>query len=510
MYIHHHENDVRLDLGEGPSTLNASIRVRPITIRFTEPGVRDLQLNLHSLTSLRPVSTTQSNPTTSTPSAVPPRQLIFDFDSEQRDPQPLTPPIRTPQDTQPDSNLVQSIISTLAEQHLMGDETVHMLKKHMSQRRDGVRGRRLRLIHAGRILRDGVRVVGYLEELDLRTRLQSRQTLRHLALDGSDRTNPDSRDHIVGEEEREEEDAVEGSEEEEEEEEEEKEEGERDTVEKRQMSVRELFDWLAAQMDSGEDAGEDASGSISDSRLRGAKGKGKTREPAFYDDLVRVTIRTAPTVYVQCSVGEPESQSSPSSPSATFSSAPLVDVHDPPEPGDSIDPELDRLENDQNRGFNRLLSAGLSPSEISSIRNTFRTTHPLDTPYDLISAREHAQHLLEMEESWMDSFHTTNNGGAVGELGEFGEPGGRPGAYVTVMQGLMVGFFMPPLIPLFWFRDRAHPSSLPTGAVGGGGGEDGEEGDDEEDWERERASLTRESVFGSTMQVSILFGVVAK
>ncbi|SPO25392.1 uncharacterized protein UTRI_03193_B [Ustilago trichophora] len=504
MSVHRHDDDVRLDLGEGPSTqptLNASIRVRPITIRFTEPGVRDLQLNLHSLTSLRPVTTSRPHPTTSNPNLSPPEQLIFDFDSEQQDPHILTPPIRTPQDAQPDPHLVQSVISTLAQQHLMGDETVHMLKKRMGQRRDAVRGRRLRLIHAGRILRDGVRLVGYLEELDLRTRVQSRQTLRHLALDGSDRTNSDFRGDIRSEEESEEEDAEDEAEEEEA--------GERDTVEKRQMSVRELVDWLAAQIDPDDEKGDVAGEIPGDPGLRGAKGKGKTREPAFYDDLVKVTIRTAPTVYVQCSVGEPESQLSPSSPSATFSSAPLIDVQDPPEPGDSIDPELDPLENDQNRGFNRLLSAGLSPSEVSSIRNTFRTTHPLNTPYDLISAREHAQHLLEMEESWMDSFHTTNNGGAAGDLGEFGEPGGRPGAYVTVMQGLMVGFFMPPLIPLFWFRDRAHPSSLPTGAAGGGG-EDGEEADDEEEWERERATLTRESVFGSTMQVSILFGLVAK
>ncbi len=83
------------------------------------------------------------------------------------------------------------------------------------------------------------------------------------------------------------------------------------------------------------------------------------------------------------------------------------------------------------------------------------------------------------------------------------------GAYTTVLQGLMVGFFLPPLIPLFWFRDKPHPSSLPASMSAAE--TDGERGEDEEEeWERERTQLTRESVFGSTMQISILFGLTAK
>ena len=78
---------------------------------------------------------------------------------------------------------------------------------------------------------------------------------------------------------------------------------------------------------------------------------------------------------------------------------------------------------------------------------------------------------------------------------------------MTVFQGLLVGFFVPPLVPLFWFRDKAHPSSIPNSL---GEGDEGEGADDEEEWERERGLMMREAVFGGTMQVAVLFGVVAK
>ncbi len=68
----------------------------------------------------------------------------------------------------------------------------------------------------------------------------------------------------------------------------------------------------------------------------------------------------------------------------------------------------------------------------------------------------------------MDSFHSPEAADAP------------TGGYGTLMQGLMVGFFLPPLMPLFWFREKAHPSG-----ISGGEGE-GEEVDDESEWERRR------------------------
>lgn len=454
--------------------------------------------------------------------------LIFDYDSEQQPsslPTEAAPPASAVQeDTSTD--LLRDLVDNLSDEGLMGDETVIALKRRMGGRREGVKGRRLRLIHAGKILRDGVRLVAYLEELDLRNKVQSRQTLRHLALD-SDRTGSDVKGGADEDEE-----SDERSEDDEHDEDADESERRRDEVERRELTIRQLVDLLSNLNASG--SGEEASHTSSGGRedppptQQRMNGKGKSREPPFYDDLIRLIIRTAPTVYLQCSVGDIEIEPSPSpSPSQPD---PLIDIsHDsdqaPGEHEPAPGPEAG-LEGERNRGFNRLLDAGLSPTEISSIRTQFRTTHPLPHHYDLIQEREHAQHLLEMEESWMDTFSNPNAAQTLtlaggGELGDFADPSGGRGAYTTVMQGLMVGFFMPPLIPLFWFRDKPHPSSLPStgdSATGGetdaqaaatGRGDDGG-GDDEEEWERERTNLTRESVFASTMQVSILCGLIAK
>ncbi|KAJ1599884.1 hypothetical protein NDA14_004298 [Ustilago hordei] len=482
------EDSVQVDLGIGPSTsnptLHASIRFRPITIRFTEPGVPDLRLPLHSITSLRPLHP----PPTSTSAAD--ENLIFDVEEA-----PLS-------STQPSKSSITELIAELNERGLMGDEFVRTLKEKMAKSRESVRDRRLRLIHAGRILRDGVKLVGYLDELELQQKIQRRGMLRHLALDkASARTDSDigengRRDSEDKDEESEGSAAGPGEEGEEKE-------GEKDAVEKKEMPVRDLIDWLSSQANPDETDGNDAGLPQEIGGKR--KAKGKSREPSYYDDLVRLTIRTAPAVYLQCSVGEVESQPqpSPSSPVAP-ASVPLIDGFGPdPSLEDPLNP--DSLSTDRNRGFNRLLDAGLSPTEISTIRSQFRSTHPLPQSYDLIQSREHSQHLLEMEESWMDNFTSTTTANPT--LPEFGEEGGGGGAYMTVFQGLLVGFFVPPLVPLFWFRDKAHPSSIPNSL---GEGDEGEGADDEEEWERERGLMMREAVFGGTMQVAVLFGVVAK
>ncbi|SNX84365.1 uncharacterized protein MEPE_03074 [Melanopsichium pennsylvanicum] len=491
--------DVRIDLGEGPSgpkaKLAAAVRIRPIVVRFTEPGVRDLHLPLCSLLSLRPLSSSDSHTSTAAAKA---QGVLFDLDSElssTHSQNPVPPPITSNShitinnnDSAVEHNLVQQALSTLDQQGLLGDETVSELKGKIEIRRQELRDRRLRLIHAGRVLREGVRLVGYLEELDVRTRMQSRQqTLRDLALlnqnaaDNS-QSDTDSDDGQGGDDEE-----------------------RKDTVDKRQMSIRELVEYLSLQACASGTGDHEEQGSSAETMLRG-KGKGKSKEPPFYDDVVQVTIRTAPTIYLQCSVGDLKTPSNLLTLPPTSSADALIDTSNATQIAE-IDQLVD-LSDERNRGFNRLLEAGLSPTEIASIRSTFRSTHPVNTTYDLIQAREHAQHLLEMEESWMDSFHSNPNPGQV--FGESDAAEGR-GAYGTVFQGLMVGFFMPPLIPLFWFRDKAHPSSLP-GDRGGGGGEigDGANEDDEDEYERETSLAARESVFGSTMQVSILFGLVAK
>ncbi|GAC93553.1 hypothetical protein PHSY_001118 [Pseudozyma hubeiensis SY62] len=476
--------------GSSSSSLQASVRVRPVTIRFTEPGVSDLHLNLHSIESLRPIAP-RSLVDTSQPQDRDQQQLIFDFDVEDQPTNTNAPAAISSDD---EDQLVHQVVESLRRDGLMGDETVQMLKAKMEKSREGVRGRRLRLIHAGRILRDRVRLVEYLEEMDLRTRVQGRQSLRHLALPDGRRGEKEGVGDASEEEgrvsEMETDDGSAGDEE-----------GERDTVQKKEMSVRDMVEWLVVQ-NSEVIKGDTGAGSSTaqNADFSMTKGKGKNREPSFYSDSIRLTIRTAPTVYIQCSVGELDTHTSLASPTDTRSD-PLIDL-DPASTDAPLDVDTDPAS--RNRGFNRLLDAGLTAAEISTIRDQFRTSHPLSTTYDLIQAREHAQHLLEMEESWMDTFSattTTNNP----TLGDFGDPAPTSGAYTTVMQGLMVGFFLPPLIPLFWFRDKPHPSSLPNQVAA----EEEDEEDDEQQWEMERLTETSQSVFGSTMQVSILFGLVA-
>lgn len=503
------------DVGEGPSTLplvQAHIRVRPITVRFTEPGVRDLELKLHTIASLHPFVVPLSN--TQHPQQHQQQQRVifdFDFDTQHQDshspalhPPPPPPPVAGEEDAEWGNEVVQELVDVLQARGLMGDDTVRAVKMRMAVHREGVRGRRLRLIHAGRILRDGVRLVGYLDELDLRTRLQTRQTQRLLALSDPHRgTNriPNGERHSTSDEH--DQNASMGEQVDEDKEEEE------DQVERTEMSIRQLVDWLSAQLEYTPDDNNTAqihagSGEMEHAHWTG-KGKGKDREPGWYDDVVQTTIRTARTVYLQCSVGEAEPTSPPPVPTRAASS-PLDSTHTPP----LVDTSTATLDGDEvasatwapHRGFNRLLSAGLSASEIAEIRTTFLRSHPLETPYDLIRSHEHAQHLLQMEESWMDNLSSPDLADATTTSSS--------GGYLSVMHGLMLGFFAPPLIPLFWLRDKPHPSSIPSSTAIGLDSNQHDDADDEQLWHRETLALTRDSVFGNTMQISILFGLVAK
>ncbi|KIS69307.1 uncharacterized protein UMAG_10302 [Mycosarcoma maydis] len=442
---------IHLDVGQGssspPPTLQADIRVRPITIRFTEPGVRDLRLHLHSITSLRAVPFKRSD--IHVHSGRPEQRLIFDFDTEDQQTVATRAPTSHQEDFREEDELVRDVIESLSADGLMGGDS-------------------------------------------------SRQTLRDLALDddahraGKSGVNDESAEHSDADEEARSNGLAN------------EEDIERGTVEMKEMSLGEMVDWLSAKTNEvirGD--GSDDSGTTPFNAQEG--GKGKKREPTWYSDHIRLTIRTARVVYIQCSVGELSTRPSHPLPSNALTN-PLIDIN-------SSDlavpdaPEVDRSTSptSRNRGFNRLLDAGLTHDEISTIRAQFRTSHPLHTSYDLIQEREHAQHLLEMEESWMDTFNATTNDG--GGLGDFGEPASSAEAYTTVMQGLMVGFFVPPLIPLFWFRHKPHPSSLPSAAMRQE--DDENDDDDEQQWEMECSEMSTESVFGSTMQISILYGLVA-
>lgn len=93
-------------------------------------------------------------------------------------------------------------------------------------------------------------------------------------------------------------------------------------------------------------------------------------------------------------------------------------------------------------GFDALLSTGVSPAEIASLRSQFRSMHAhIHTPDTMPSHSE----LLILEERWLE--HNSSHGGEVvgdvegGASGWAGGAGGDGGALEDVLWGSVMGFF---------------------------------------------------------------------
>ncbi|KAL9640757.1 MAG: hypothetical protein Q9164_000072 [Protoblastenia rupestris] len=90
------------------------------------------------------------------------------------------------------------------------------------------------------------------------------------------------------------------------------------------------------------------------------------------------------------------------------------------------------------QGFDRLLTAGFTTTEVASLRSQFLALHShTHTPDTMPSPSE----LRLLEERWLDSNNPTNTTGNTGDDGGDGTLAGGPGGLEDILWGNIMGFF---------------------------------------------------------------------
>lgn len=195
---------------------------------------------------------------------------------------------------------------------------------------------------------------------------------------------------------------------------------------------------LSARLDIHETAGEDNS-----------KGKGK--------EVVRNAslLNNTPRLYVHCSIGD--IILSPSDLAAEAALASTLNQSGGDSAAESTREQ--KLHNNEEqatitpapRGFDRLLAAGFTPSEVSALRSQFLALQSVShTPDTMPSGSE----LRELEDRWMDEGSGAMGAGALGGgASTFGGGGsddeggglgtGSHGALDDMLWGAVMGFFWP-------------------------------------------------------------------
>lgn len=178
-----------------------------------------------------------------------------------------------------------------------------------------------------------------------------------------------------------------------------------------------------------EDADDDGKG----------KGKGKGKEP----------IREQPRLYIHCSIGDIVLSDADLAAEAAAASTlyqkqdrskdeSYVRAKQQPQPSSTTTPAP--------RGFDRLLSAGFTPAEVSALRSQFLAVQSVSRTRDTMPS---GAELRDLEDRWMDegsAAMATGPGGAGGVVtgdddGGFGP--GSHGAIDDMLWGAVMGFFWP-------------------------------------------------------------------
>ncbi|RPA91012.1 hypothetical protein L873DRAFT_1795148 [Choiromyces venosus 120613-1] len=144
------------------------------------------------------------------------------------------------------------------------------------------------------------------------------------------------------------------------------------------------------------------------------KGKGKDVDPGGGgrgEDLQRA-------VYIHCSVGDELSEED------------LAKEANEQEPPTQSTPQMSTLP--QPRGFDRLLSAGFSESDVAALRSQFNRLHGDDE-----------ENVRMLEDRWIDE-----SAGQGGELAD----GSPAGSYEDMFLGATIGFFWP--VAVFLMREE--------------------------------------------------------
>ena len=122
-------------------------------------------------------------------------------------------------------------------------------------------------------------------------------------------------------------------------------------------------------------------------------------------------------------------------------------------------------------GFDRLLSAGFTAAEISTLRAQFTRVHAhAHTPDSMPSAAA----LVRLEERWLDENHSAGGGGGGGGGAEGGGWGGSGGdeeaasALDDMLWGNVMGFFWPLACVVWLLREEGVWSARRRIAVGTG------------------------------------------
>lgn len=180
------------------------------------------------------------------------------------------------------------------------------------------------------------------------------------------------------------------------------------------------------------------------------KGKGVVR------DVVPVDV---PRVYVHCSIGDIVLSAADLSAEAAMASTFLVQQQQQQKGSATSLADKERTEEEDiedmatttpaPRGFDRLLSAGFTPSEVAALRSQFLALQSINhTPDTMPTGAE----MRELEDRWMDEGSSADGAGAglTGPVGGGGDEGGGGGfgsssnsALDDMLWGAVMGFFWP-------------------------------------------------------------------
>lgn len=171
-----------------------------------------------------------------------------------------------------------------------------------------------------------------------------------------------------------------------------------------------------------------------------SKGKGKGKEP----------VRDRPRRYIHCSIGDIVLSDADLTAESSISSTLHQDQKQPDDEAQNPNRQRQQRPSPSTtpapRGFDRLLSAGFTPAEVSALRSQFLAVQSVArTPDTMPSGAE----LRDLEDRWMDEGSTAmsagldGGGGVVPADDDGGFGAGSRGAVDDMLWGAIMGFFWP-------------------------------------------------------------------
>ncbi|CAD6909548.1 unnamed protein product [Tilletia controversa] len=144
-------------------------RVRPVSVRFTDASIQDLDAELRGKPTILDNDNLADDGVDRAGAALGQRSsTLFDAHLEEEEGQPRSMGVEDEEE----------LLQHLAEE----EDIVRIFKQKIRAARPSLAHRRLRLIHAGRILKDGIKLVSWLDSLDSHRSAQERAANRSTGL----------------------------------------------------------------------------------------------------------------------------------------------------------------------------------------------------------------------------------------------------------------------------------------------------------------------------------------